>query len=134
MADKTVFFTAPLRCFLFYRTNWNSREGKGLNCFHEENNLYDNLSLRVCISDSKIIDYLPMEISWITKYRTPRCYNHREGNRKALSLETTSSKGPRNSCCCNTRRLLEKLCIEPKGEEVMGTFFLDFEDAMNPSA
>lgn len=78
MADKTVILTTAVRCFLVNGTSWNPREGEGLNCFHEESNSWGIFSIKVCTSDSKIIGYLPVEISRITKYHTPRCYSHCE--------------------------------------------------------
>ena len=51
-----------------YRANWNPKEGGWLNCFHEENNPYDVFSIKICTSDSKIINYLATEISQIMKF------------------------------------------------------------------
>ena len=44
------------------------QEGGWLNCFHEENNPYDVFSIKICTSGPKIINYLAMEISQITKF------------------------------------------------------------------
>ena len=64
--QKNITFT--VKGFHFYRASLNPNECGCLNCFHEENNSYDILSIKICTLDSKIISYLMMEISGITKF------------------------------------------------------------------
>ena len=68
MADKNIVFTAAIRGFHVYKSTWKPEQV--LNCHHEEDNLYDIFSIKVCKpgNDTLIVGHLPMEISRITKF------------------------------------------------------------------
>ena len=58
-----------VRGFHVYRRNLKHEEGELLKCSHEEYNLYDIFSMKVCKSGTDgIADHLAMQISRITKF------------------------------------------------------------------
>ena len=58
-----------VRGFHVYKRNLKREEGELLECSHEENNLYDIFSMKVCKSGTdEIADHLAMQISRITKF------------------------------------------------------------------
>ena len=58
-----------VRGFHVYKRNLKREEGGLLKCSHEEDNLYDIFSMKVCKSGTdEIAGYLPMQTSRITKF------------------------------------------------------------------
>ena len=67
MPNKNLVFTAAVRVFHVYETNWKPQNGESLKCTHEEDNPYDIFSMKVCKPDSdEIVGHLPKEISRMT--------------------------------------------------------------------
>ena len=70
MTKKSIVFNAAVRGFHVFNMSWKSEQGEILECLHEENNLYDVFSIKVCKSNNAqgVVGHLPMEISRITKF------------------------------------------------------------------
>lgn len=139
MSNKNLVFTAAVRGFHVYKTNWKPQEGESLNCIHEENNPYDVFSMKICKPDTnEIVGHLPMEISRITKFVLDRgavCTIKIRGKHYRRSplvqggLEvpcdvTISMIGSvvNHLLLVKYESLLKELYIEPKEEEIAGTF------------
>lgn len=139
MSNKNLVFTAAVRGFHVYKTNWKPQEGESLNCIHEENNPYDVFSMKICKPDTnEIVGHLPMEISRITKFILDRgavCTIKIRGKHYRRSplvqggLEvpcdvTISMIGSvvNHLLLVKYESLLKELYIEPKEEEIAGTF------------
>ena len=125
-------FTAAVRGFHFYRKTWRPKKNQILNCYHEKGNVCEQ-NLR------ETFGHHPREISRITKYMLDRgAY---------VSVELTSSHYRRSPLvqggleirCKVTiktassfnkavleryKEMTKELYIEPKEEEVLGSFFL----------
>ena len=110
-----------------------------MKCTNEEDNPYDIFSMKVCKPDSdEIVGHLPMEISRITKFivdRGGKCtlkirgMHYRRSPLVQGGLEvpcevTITMIGSVVNHLLLTRyeSLLNKLYIEPKDEEIVGTF------------
>lgn len=138
--NKNLVFSAAVRGFHVYKTCWKPREDELLECVHERENPYDLFSIRVFKPNSpaEIVGHLPMEISRITKFIMDR------GAKVTLKI---SGKHYRRSPLvqgglevpCKVKiemcgsivndlllvryeSLLKELYIEPKDEEIIGTF------------
>lgn len=142
MANKSITFSAAVRGFHVYKTNWKPVEGEILHCLQEENNPYDIFSIKVCKpntqSNPQIVGHLPMEISRITTFILQRGAsvqvkvtgkNYRRSPLVRGGLEvpchvTVTMPGSVVNHLLITRyqQLLEELYIEPKDEEIIGTF------------
>ena len=58
-----------VRGFHVYKRNLKREEGELLKCSHEEGNLYDIFSMKVCKSGTdEIADHLPVQVNRITKF------------------------------------------------------------------
>ena len=58
-----------VRGFHVYKRNLKREEGGLLKCSHEEDNLYDIFSMKVCKSGTdEIADHLPVQVNRITKF------------------------------------------------------------------
>ena len=69
MSTKNFFFSSVVRGFHVYKRHLKPEEGELLKCSHEEDNLYDIFSIKVCKSGTdEIAGHLPMPISRITKF------------------------------------------------------------------
>ena len=139
MSNKNLVFTAAVRGFHVYKTNWKPQEGESLNCIHEENNPYDVFSMKICKPDTnEIVGHLPMEISRITKFILDRgavCtikirgkhYRRSplvQGGLEVPCYVTISMIGSvvNHLLLVKYESLLKELYIEPKEEEIVGTF------------
>ena len=73
---KYFQFSAAVRGFQYYRKSWLPEPEITLNYFHEEGNSFDRFAIKVCKKDkNEIMDYLPMEISRVTKFLLDRGAN-----------------------------------------------------------
>ena len=55
-------FTAAIRGYDVYHRYWVPQEKQQLLCYHEKDKPFDRFAIKVCVSNEKIVDYLPMEI------------------------------------------------------------------------
>ena len=139
MSNKNLVFTAAARGFHVYKINWKPQEGELLKCAHEVDNPYDMFSMKICKPDSnEIVGHLPMKISRITKSILDRgavCTKKIRGKHYRRSplvqggLEipcevTISMIGSvvNHLLLAKYESLLKELYIEPKDEEIVGTF------------
>ena len=139
MSNKNLVFTAAVRGFHVYKINWKPQEGELLKCAHEVDNPYDMFSMKICKPDSnEIVGHLPMEISRITKFILDRgavCTIKIRGKHYRTSplvqggLEipcdvTISMIGSvvNHLLLAKDESLLKELYVEPKDEEIVGTF------------
>ena len=139
MSNKNLVFTAAARGFHVYKINWKPQEGELLKCAHEVDNPYDMFSMKICKPDSnEIVGHLPMKISRITKFILDRgavCTIKIRGKHYRRSplvqggLEipcevTISMIGSvvNHLLLAKYESLLKELYIEPKDEEIVGTF------------
>ena len=141
MAFHDVFeFAAALRGFHVFRRIWKPTEGETLNCFYERGNVFDPFSIKVCQKDSeKTVGHLPREISRITKFIFDRnatvtvkvsSSHYRRSPLVQGGLEirfvvivTTPSEFNR-AVLQRYRDLAKELYIEPKKEEILGSFII----------
>ena len=139
MSNKNLVFSAAVRGFNVYKINWKPQVGELLKCAHEVDNPYDMFSMKICKPDSnEIVGHLPMEISWITKFifnRGPVCTikirgkHYRRSPLVQSGLEipcdvTISVIGSvvNHLLLAKYESLLKELYVEPKDEEIVGTF------------
>ena len=140
MTKKSIVFNAAVRGFHVFNMSWKSEQGEILECLHEENNLYDVFSIKVCKSNNAqgVIGHLPMEISRITKFilqrgarvqttvtgRHYRCSPLIQCGLEVACLGTVTMSGNIRNHLLLARyeKLLGGLYLEPKDEKIMGTF------------
>ena len=136
MSNKNLVFNAAVRGFHVYKTNWKPQDGELLKCAHEEDNLYDIFSMKVCkIESDEIVGHLPMEISRITKFIVDRgamkmsvIYYRRsplvQGGLEVPCNVTITMIGSVVNHLLLTwyKSLLKELYIEPNDEEIVGIF------------
>ena len=73
MSNNNLVFTATVRGFHVFKTNWEPQDRELLKRTHEKDNPYDIFSMKVCKPDSdEIVRHLPMEIGRITKFIVDR--------------------------------------------------------------
>ena len=137
--EKVLVFSAAVRGFHVYSDIWEPKENEQLSCSHEKQNLFDMFAIKTCrSSDNKTVGHLPREISRATKYLF---------DRGAKITATLSSSHYRRSplfqggleipCSVKVclpdnikgdmligkyKEIIEKLCIEPKDEVIVGCF------------
>ena len=139
MCVKYFQFSAAVRGFHNYRKSWLLQPEQTLNCFSEEGNTFDRFAIKLCEKDkNETVCHLPMEISRVTKFLRDRGAN--------LSAKLTSMHYRRSPLvqggiefpCVVTvsmpgavinqllmeryKQLVEKLYMETKKEEILGTF------------
>ena len=67
--NKTLVFYAAVRDFHVYRDVWSPQENEELECFHEQQNLFDMFAIKTCRkSNRETVGHLPREISRPTKF------------------------------------------------------------------
>ena len=67
--DKVIEFTVAVRGYHYYRRFWKPEPSQKLNCFFEEDNLFDPFAINVCeIGKTAAVGHLPREISRATKF------------------------------------------------------------------
>ena len=70
MKNKNIFFSAVLKGFHVYKSIRKPEESEVLMCYHDKDNPYQTLSIKVCKSGevTQIVGHLLMEISRITHF------------------------------------------------------------------
>ena len=139
--NKNIIISAAVRGFHVYRASWKPKEDELLECSHEKDNPYDSFSIKVFKSDcpAEIVGHLPMEISRITKSIIDRgaqvAVKIRERHyRRSLLIQgglevpckikiTMVGSIINHHLLVRYESLLKELHIEPKDEEIIGTFF-----------
>ena len=137
---KGIVFSGAVRGFHVFKMSWKPEEGETLECLHEENNPYNVFSIKICQSNNaqSVVGHLPMEISRITKFilqrgaRVQATVNGKHYRRSPLiqgGLEVpclvtvTMPRSIMNHLLiAQYEKLLGKIYLEPKDEEIMGTF------------
>ena len=138
--NKNIIFSAAVRGFHVYKASWKPKEDELLECSHEKDNPYDSFSIKVFKPDSpaEIVGHLPVEISRITKFIIDRGaqvavkIRGRHYRRSPLvqgGLEvpceikiTMVGSIINHHLLVRYESLLKELYIEPKDEEIIGTF------------
>ena len=125
-----------LRGFHVNKRNVKPEEGELLKCSHEEDNLFDIFSMKLCKSGTDAIaDHLPMRISRITKFIMARGVSvtlkiigkyHRRSHLVQGELEDPCqmtvmiSRSVVNHLLLTLfEKVLNELYIEPKNEEIV---------------
>ena len=145
MAYSNVFeFSAAVRGYHYYKNFCQPQKEQLLECFHETGNLFDRFAIKVCeIGNETPVGHLPREISRITKFFMDRG--------ATVSVQLTSEHYRRSpivqggmeipckvtvkipGTCLNLllmekyKQLVEELYIEPKKEEILGSFLQPME-------
>ena len=70
MANVKIFeFTAAVHGYHRYQKHWNPEPEQILNCFHEEDDVFDRFAIKICeMRNETPVGHLPMEISRATKF------------------------------------------------------------------
>ena len=144
---KTFQFSSAVRGFHCYRSFWIPQPEQVLNCSHEIANTFDRFAIKVCETEKdEIVGHLPMEISRITKFLIGanvsaklRSTNYRrsplvQGGLEISCIVTVSMSGTvvNQLLIERYKQLVEKLYIELKNEEILGSF-LNFEGVAKES-
>ena len=135
-----------------------AENSKVLQCMHEKNNPCDMFSMQVCkLNSDKIVGHLPMEISRITNFievrrtkispkirgrhcrRTPLIQG---GLEVPCDVTITMVGSVMNHLFLNRyQTLLKEFCLDPKVEEIIGTFLslaneteIEIEPRLRPAA
>ena len=134
-------FTAAVRGFHVYRKTWRPKEGQVLNCYYEKGNSFDPFSIKVCEQNScEIVGHLPREISRVTEFMLDRgasvnaelTSSHYRSSplvqggleiRCKISIKMHSSFNKAVFECY--KDMVKELYIEPKKEELLGSFLLE---------
>ena len=136
---KYFQFSTAVRGFYYYRKSWLPEPKQTLNSLHEEGNTFDRFAVKVFEKDKNdIVGHLPMEISQVTKFLLDRGANvsakltsthYRrsplvQGSIEIPCVVTVSMPGTVINQLLMERykQLVETLYMEPKEEEILGTF------------
>ena len=136
--NKNIIFSATVRG-LVCKASWKSKEDELLECSHEKDNPYDSFSTRFKPdSPGEIVGHLPMEISRITKFIIDRRAQVAVKIRGRHYRRSPFVQGELEVPCeikitmvgsiinhhllVRYESLLKELYIEPKDEEIIGTF------------
>ena len=138
--NKNIIFSTAVRGFHVYNASWKPKEDELLECSHEKDNPYNPFSIKVFKPDSpaKIVGHLSMEISRITKFiinngaQVAVKISGKDYRRSPLvqgGLEvpceikiTMVGSIINHHLLVRYESMLKELYIEPKDEEVIGTF------------
>ena len=138
--NKNIIFRAAVRGFHVYKASWKPKENELLECSHEKDNPYDSFSIKVFKPDSpaEIVGHLPMKISRITKFIIDRgaqvAVKIRGRHYRRSPLVEGGIEVPfemkitmvgsiiNHHLRVRYESLLKELYIEPKDEEIIGTF------------
>ena len=138
--NKNIIFSAAVRGFHVYKASWKPKEDELLECSHEKDNPYDSFSIKVFKPDSpaEIVGHLPVEISQITKFIIDRgaqvAVKIRGRHYRRSPLVQGGLEVPceikitmvgiiiNHHLLARYQSLLKELYIEPKDEEIIGTF------------
>ena len=119
-------FSAAVRGFHYFRKSWIPEPEQTLNCFHEEGNTSDRLAIKVCQKDkNEIVGHdrganVSAKLTSTHYRRSPLV----QGGIEIPCVVTVSMPGTVINQLLMERykQLVETLYIEPKEEEVFGTF------------
>ena len=140
MAYNKVFeFSAAVRGYHYYKRFWIPQKDQILECFFETHNPFDRFAIKVCeVGNENAVGHLPREISRVTNVfmdkgaivSAPLTSEHYRRSPIAQSgMEIASKvivKIP--GTCVNIllmekyKQLVQQLYIEPKNEEIIGSF------------
>ena len=144
--ENEVKFTCAVRGFHFYRREWQPKPAEILTCIHERNNVFDRFAIMTMKTDSgRTVGHLPLEISRVTKFLLDRGAEIRvkltETHYRRSPLVQGGLEIPcvlvakMNSYSVRNQMLLQKylelvkqLYIEPKNEEIVGSFMVPIID------
>ena len=136
--NKNIIFSAAVSGFHVYKASWKPKEDELLECSHEKDNPYDSFFIKVFKTGSpvEIERHLPMEISRITKFIIDRGAQVAVKIRGRHYRRSPVVQGKLEVPCeikimmvnhhllVRYESLLKELYIEPKDEEIIGTFLL----------
>ena len=141
MADtnKTLVFSAAVRCSHVYRNVCNPLENEELECLFERHSLFDMFAIKTCcLEGGQIVGHLPREMSRPTKFlldRRAKVTAQFIGTRYRISplfqggleipcLVTVTIPGSIKSHMLIQRyqQIVEELYCAPKEEVIMGSF------------
>ena len=119
-------FSAAVRGSHYFRKSWIPEPEQTLNCFHEEGNTSDRLAIKVCQKDkNEIVGHdrganVSAKLTSTHYRRSPLV----QGGIEIPCVVTVSMPGTVINQLLMERykQLVETLYIEPKEEEVFGTF------------
>ena len=138
-----------MRGFHHYRHHFHPGPDQILNCFHEHNNSFHRFAIKFCeAGKEEKIGHIPMEISRVTKYFMDRgcnCYSSVNGgslpkitfSTRRLEIPckiTVTISGTVSNLLCKKKykNIVTGRYIEPKNEEIMGSFIQAINDAPLP--
>ena len=147
--NKIFEFTCAVRDFHHYPHHWHLVRDQILNCCHERNNPFDRFAIKFCeAGKEETICHIPMEISRMTKYfmdkgttvtaqltgvhyrRSPLVQG---GLEIPCKIMVTISGTVSNLLCMEKYKdIVTDRYIEPKNEEIMGSFIQAINDAPLP--
>ena len=137
--NKEFEFSCTVRDYHYYRSIWDPEPEQILNCYHERNNPFDRCAIKCCEIGKKVtIGHMPIEISRVTKFFIDRgatitaqlVGNHYgrsplvQGGLEIPCKITATIPGTVSNLLCmeKYKELVTNLYIEPKNEEVLGSF------------
>ena len=138
--NKNIIFSPAGRGFHIYKASCKPKEDELLECSHEKDNPSDSFSIKVFKPDSPAenVEHLPMEISRITKFIIDRGAQVAVKIRGRYYRRSPLVQGGLEVPCeikitmvgsiinhhllVRYESLLKELYIEPKDEEIIGTF------------
>ena len=139
-ATATIEYSAAVRGYHFYRKTWFPKFGEKLDCCFEQNNVFDCFAIMACGKNGgKIVGHLPKEVSRITKFildrgaviaaeissphyrRSPLVQGGLEVPCKVKVITPPSFN---MNVLKKYEELVKELYVEPKHEDILGTFVL----------
>ena len=147
--NKIFEFTCGVKGFHHYRHHWHPEPDQILNRYHECNNPIDRFAIKFCeAGKEETIGHIPMEISRVTKYFMDRSatvkaqlagVHYRRSPLAQAGLEISCKITVTISGTVSNLLYMEKYkdivtdrYIEPKNEEIMGSFIQAKNDALHP--
>ena len=148
--NKNFEFTCGVKGFHHYSHHWHPETDQILNCCHERNNPFDRFATKFCeAGKEEKIGHIAMEISRVTK-----CFMDRgatvtaqltgvhyqglpllvqRGLETPCQITVTISGTVSNLLCIEKyKEIVTDRFIEPKNEEIMGSFIQVINDAPLP--
>ena len=148
--NKIFEFTCGVKGFHHYRHHWHPEPDQILNCYHEGNNPFDRFATKFCeAGKEERIGHIAMEISRVTKYFMDRSATVTaqltgvhyqglpllvQGGLEAPCQITVTIPGTVSNPLCTEKykEIVTDCFIEPKNEEIMGSFIQAINDALLP--
>lgn len=139
-ATTTFEYSAAVRGYHVYRKTWLPKFGEQLDCYFEQNNMFDCFAIMVCEkNERKIVGHLPKEVSRITKFILDRgavvtaeitSHHYRRsplvqgGLEVRCKVKVVTPPSFNMNVLKKYEELVKNLYVEPKNEEILGTFVL----------